>query len=295
MVNWELPFVTKDKVKRDVLVTLSRLRNSQGAIIGTIVMGKDITEEKRLQKQLIQSQRFAAIGEVFTGIQHSMKNMLNALKGGSYMVRTGIKNDNRTMLRDGWEIVEEGIKRLTEMSMDMLKYVKEWKPKDDLVDLSQILCDIERVIKQTAKDKGIDFQLVACPDVPQVPCDGKMVHSAVMDIASNAIDACVWKDYPPDEMPFVTMRLQGCENPEIFIEIQDNGVGMTEEIKANIFRPFYSTKSKAGTGLGLSIASRMIEVHGGRIEVESEPDRGTLFRIVLPVERKDRQKEHING
>jgi two-component system sensor histidine kinase AtoS len=294
VVNYETQLLAKNGAVRDVMLTLSRLRNPTGAIIGTIGIGKDITEEKQLQAQLIQSRRFAAIGQVFTGIQHSMKNMLNACKGGAYMVKTGLAKDDRKMLTEGWDIVQVGITGLTKMSLDMLKYVKDFKPTVNRVDLSETLTEIYQVIRQTAQDKGVDIQLQLPSSLPAVVCDARMVHSAAMDIVSNAVDACLWKEYHGDEKPRVTLRAYPSpEAAELVIEVRDNGCGMTDEVKSHIFTPFFSTKSKAGTGLGLSIASRMINVHGGRIEVESEPDNGAMFRIMLPVDGKN--KEGIHG
>ncbi|RKX21945.1 MAG: hypothetical protein DRP45_11805 [Candidatus Zixiibacteriota bacterium] len=296
VTNFETQFVAKNGNLRDVLLTLSRLRNSEGEVIGTIGISKDITREKRLQAELIQSQRFAAIGQVFTGIQHSMKNMLNAAKGGAYMVRTGLAKDNRKMLEEGWEMVQESISRMTDMSLGMLKYVKEFKPELKQVKLSDTLSDIHQVIGQTASDKGVTFLLDVSPDMPAVVCDGGMIHSVVMDIVSNALDACLMKEYDESETPEVAMntRLSG-DKQDAIIEISDNGCGMTAEVKTNIFTPFFSTKSKTGTGLGLSIASRMISVHGGKIDVESEHDRGTVFRIVIPIDGTGRNRENYNG
>jgi len=292
VVNFETQFMTKGNETRDVLLTLSRLRNPRGEIIGTIGISKDITEEKRLQNQLIQSQRYAAIGQVFTGIQHSMKNMLNACKGGSYMVRTGLKTDNQKMLEDGWDIVQEGIQRLTDMSLNMLKYVKEWRPRFGEAKINQILSEIYRLMKQTAGDKGVEFSLNLSDDLPTVVCDHRMIHSSIMDIASNALDACLWKEYNKNEIPQVTLGANmNSGNKNVYITIQDNGCGMDEEVKENIFNPFFSTKSKAGTGLGLSITSRMIEVHGGKIKVESEPNIGTTFKIILPVKGINKKEE----
>lgn len=294
--NYETHFLTKGGEVRDVLLTLSRLRNPAGEIIGTIGISKDITEEKRLQSQLIQSQRYIAIGQVFTGIQHSMKNMLNACKGGSYMVRTGLAKDNRKMLEEGWEIVQEGISSLTDMSVDMLRYVKEWNPKFNRTDLGHTLSEIHRLIGQTAKDKGVEIQLNISPELPSVLCDSGMIHSAVMDVVSNALDACLWKNYDDGEVPEVVLKAYPAhDGRESVIEVEDNGCGMTEEVKSNIFTPFFSTKSKAGTGLGLSITSRMISVHGGKIDVESNPNHGTIFRIVLPVDGIAGNKEIDDG
>jgi PAS domain S-box-containing protein len=296
VLNYETHFLTEGGEVRDVLLTLSRLRNPSGEIIGTIGISKDITEEKRLQNQLIQSQRYIAIGQVFTGIQHSMKNMLNACKGGSYMVRTGLAKNNRKMLEEGWEIVQEGISSLTDMSVDMLRYIKEWNPKFNRTDLSHTLSEIHRLIGQTAKDKGVDIKLDISPQLPSVLCDAGMIHSAVMDVVSNALDACLWKNYGDGEAPEVVIRAYPAHDPrQSVIEVEDNGCGMTEEVKSNIFTPFFSTKSKAGTGLGLSITSRMISAHAGRIDVESEPDHGTIFRIILPVDGIEGHKEIIDG
>ncbi len=296
VVNYETQFLTKEGKVKDVLLTISRLRNPTGEIIGTIGISKDITEEKHLQNQLIQSQRLAAIGEVFTGIQHSMKNMLNACKGGSYMVKTGLAKDNRKMLEEGWEIVQQGIDRMTDMSTDMLKYVKEWKPRFEKVDLVQVLSEIYRVIRQTAKDKGVEIRLNISRELPSLICDARMIYSAVMDIVSNALDACLWKDYGGGEVPEVDIGAYTApDRKELIIEVKDNGCGMTEDVKANIFTPFFSTKSKAGTGLGLSITSRMINIHNGRIDVESEPDEGTVFRIALPLDAFSKNQERIDG
>jgi two-component system sensor histidine kinase AtoS len=296
VVNYETKFVTKSGEIRDVLLTLSRLRNADRAVIGTIGISKDVTREKRLQAKLIQSQRLAAIGEVFTGIQHSMKNMLNACKGGAYMVRTGLGTENRTMLEEGWEMVQEGINRMTEMSTDMLKYVKEYVPRSARVDLSSTVEDIFRVIQQTAGDKGVQMQLEVAPGLPDILCDGKMIHSAVMDIVSNAVDACLGKDYIDGEVPKVVISVSAIpDGQELIIEVKDNGCGMSEEVKASIFTPFFSTKGRAGTGLGLSLTSRVITVHGGKIDVESEPDNGAVFRIALPVDGPAKNKEHIDG
>ena len=296
VVNYQIQFLTASREVRDVLLTISRLRNSLGAVIGTIGIGKDITEEKRLQHQLIQSQRLATIGEVFTGIQHSMKNLLNACKGGAYMVKIGLTTDNRKMLVDGWAMVEEGIERLTGMSQDMLRYVKDWKPRPDQVNINDTLSDIYTVIKQTAKDKGVEFRFKEVSSLPIVKCDGRMMYTAIMDIASNALDACLWKDYDESEKPEVVMGAYTEDNDRLLvIEVKDNGCGMTKDVQENIFTPFFSTKSKAGTGLGLSITTRMISVHDGKIEVESQPDRGSVFRIVIPVNGTNKNKERNDG
>ena len=107
---------------------------------------------------------------------------------------------------------------------------------------------------------------------------------ALMDIASNALDACSSRDYTDAEHAEIFFDVYREKNGKFVVaEIRDNGIGMTEEIKAGIFTPFFSTKEERGTGLGLSLALRIVNLHGGEIGVESEPDKGSLFRIALPV------------
>jgi two-component system sensor histidine kinase AtoS len=294
--NYETRFKTKDGKVRNVLLTISRLKDSSGNLISTIGISKDITEEKKLQKQLIQSQSYAAIGQVFTGLQHTMKNMLNACKGGSYMVKLGLSKDDKPMFTEGWGIVNEGICSLTDMCVDMLKFVKEWKPKLEITDITKILAEVERLIKQTAKDLGINFILTEQKEILPVLIDVSMIQSSIMDIVSNALDACTFKDYSNEEKPEVRLGAYLNHKGEmLIIEVKDNGCGMSEEVKANIFNPFFSTKSKAGTGLGLAITSRMIEAHRGEFQVESEPDHGTTFRIMLPIEKTNKIKENSSG
>jgi PAS domain S-box-containing protein len=296
VVNIETRFLSKNGEVVDVLLTFSLMRDLNGDMIGTFGISKDITEVKRLQNQLIQSERYIAIGEVFTGIQHSLKNMLNACKGGAYMVRTGLAKDERKMFKEGWEIVQEGIDRMTDMSSDMLKFVKGWVPKLEKVDLAKVLSEIDHIVKKSASDRGIEYRLKIAKELPRVPCDSQMIHSAVMDLVSNALDACLWKDYNEKKVPKVNMNVYLNNSEEdVIIEVKDNGCGMTETVKRKIFTPFYTTKSKSGTGLGLPICSRMINAHNGRIDVESEPNKGTVFKIALPIDLNNRSKENSNG
>ena len=112
---------------------------------------------------------------------------------------------------------------MTKMSGDMLKFVKGWQPKIDNVNLSEMLNEIDRIVCKTASDKGIEYKIKIPEDLPLLQCDSQMVHSAVMDIVSNALDACTWKDYKTEEIPAVKMNvfMNGQEN--VIIKIEDNG------------------------------------------------------------------------
>jgi signal transduction histidine kinase len=119
---------------------------------------------------------------------------------------------------------------------------------------------------------------------------------ALMDIATNALDACFAKRYTGEESPEIVFSVY-LENGEelIAIEVRDNGIGMSGETKTSIFTPFFSTKEHEGTGLGLALTSRIVKLHGGAIDVESEPGEGSIFRIILPVAGKNTNQGAKDG
>jgi signal transduction histidine kinase len=166
----------------------------------------------------------------------------------------------------------------------MLKYAKTWKLDPETIDLGEMVGNICKAVEQDAVEKEVAIHCNVHDRLPLVSCDGRLIHMALMDIATNAVDACFWKSYDDEEnaeIEFIVYLEAGEE--AIVVEVRDNGTGMTEEIRANIFTPFFSTKEQWGTGLGLALTSRIVNLHGGRIDVESQPERGSVFRITLPV------------
>jgi PAS domain S-box-containing protein len=284
VTNYETRFLTKNKEIRNVLLTLSRLRDRDGTALGTFGISKDITKEKELQIRLTHSEKAAAIGQAVTAIQHAIKNMLNTLTGGSYLARHGILKKDQKRIEEGFTMIDEGISRIRDLSLNMLKYAKEWKLEVQFTSLALIVEDICKSIAQPASAQSTIIRCQVSDDLPPVSCDPGLVHMAVMDIATNALDACSMKNYTDAETPEIVLDVRPEETGRlVVVEVRDNGIGMTEETKASIFTPFFSTKEEAGTGLGLSLASRIIGLHGGEIQVETEPERGTVFRITLPV------------
>jgi PAS domain S-box-containing protein len=284
VTNYETRFLTKTKEVRNVLLTLSRLRHRDGTALGTFGINKDITTEKDLQIRLAHSEKAAAIGQAVTAIQHAIKNMLNTLTGGTYLARHGMKKNDQERMEEGFAMLDEGISRIRSLSLNMLKYAKEWKLEIEVTDLAPIVQDICNAIRQTASGQSITIRCHVSDHLPPVSCDPGLVHMALMDIATNALDACSVKRYTNAETAEIVLYVYPETTGKFVVaEVRDNGTGMTEETKPSIFTPFFSTKEESGTGLGLSLASRIITLHGGGIHVETEPEKGSTFRITLPV------------
>jgi len=296
VVNYETHFLTKQGEIRDVILTLSRLRDPAGVPIGTFGISKDVTREKQLQRELILKEKLAAIGQAVAGINHSLKNMLGSLTGGSYMVNTGFDEDDQVLLREGWTMVQEGITHITDLSSRMLQYVRDWEPEFEATNLGDLVTSVHNLGMEAARTKGIEYRIELAKELPTIICDPRLIRSAVLDLASNAMDACIWKDYDDVETPVVVLKAYRPDRgKDLVVEVRDNGHGMTEQVKKNIFTPFFSTKSRIGTGMGLTLTSRIIRLHGGSIDVESKPGHGTTFKISLPTDGRRDRKEDLDA
>ncbi|MEW6201581.1 MAG: HAMP domain-containing sensor histidine kinase [bacterium] len=241
-------------------------------------------EIDRLQKKLIQSERLAAIGEAIASILHGAKNVLNALKGGSYMIKTGLAKNELELVREGWTVAQTGVDRIADLTSDMLNFTRELEYSPVLSSINEIVSEICDALAQQAKDVGVTLTAKFGEDVPLIRLDRNSIHTAILNLVSNAIDACGEKEYDPDMQPFVRVTTsRDADNTHLCVEVEDNGVGISDHRRQKIFAPFFTTKFGTGTGLGLPIALKIVTEHGGTISVDSSPGEGSKFTVTLPV------------
>ncbi|MEW5946315.1 MAG: ATP-binding protein [bacterium] len=284
VVNYETRFRRRDGAPVDVMLTMSRLRDPDGKQLGTICISKDVTAYRELQQKVIQSERLAAIGTALAGISHNAKNILNNLKGGAYMIRLGFSKEKMSLLREGWSVVEMGISKLSAMAMDMLNFTRTQKLNFREASLNEIVGEVCDLLMMSARDSKVDITWDLDPYLPHVTADAEAIHTAVLNLASNAVESCGYKDYPPGETPFVHIRTYADAGKEYAaVEVRDNGEGIGDDIKDRVFEPFFTTKIEKGTGLGLAITARAVSDHGGFIELDSKEGEGTSFTIRLPI------------
>jgi PAS domain S-box-containing protein len=250
-------------------------------MMGAVAFFQDLSEIKRLEKELLSAERLAAVGQTVAGMAHCVKNILLGLKGGSYLVNIGIDKDNTEKLKSGWQMVQRNIDRTSELVQDLLSYSKEREPEYAPCSPNQIAADVCELLRQAAANQNVRIVENLSAEVGDAVMDGRSLHRALMNLVANAIDAC--RDDPnPAKEHWVSMTTALEEGSAIRFEVQDNGSGMNDEVKEKIFSSFFSTKGPKGTGLGLLVTRKLIEENNGEIRVESQEGEGTKFVMRLP-------------
>jgi len=275
--NFPATLVSKDGRNVEIRLSLSQLKDSAGRVLGTVGISRDVTEENRLRQQLMEQERLAAVGETVAGITHCMKNVLNGLKGGSYMLNVGLKRSNDKLVKEGWANVQKGIERISRLSLDMLSYCRDRKPTPVPADPMKLARDTIDLISASAAKEGIDVSLKGDKGA-SVMMDPDTMGRALLNLISNAVDACREKSYGAGETPAVEVRVERSKGELRFV-VADNGVGMTEETRRKLFSRFFSTKEGRGTGLGLCVTEKLVKEHAGHVTVQSSQGKGSVFTI----------------
>ncbi|UCD82819.1 MAG: response regulator [Desulfobacterales bacterium] len=254
--------------------------------MGTVAFFHDLREIKRLEKELVKSERLAAVGQTVAGLAHGIKNILHGLKGGSYLVDIGIKRDDTEKLKKGWDTIKRNIGRTSNLVMDLLSYSKEREPEYAACIPNEIIRDVCELIKDAAEENKIEITMELDEAIGEVIMDGSIVHEIVLNLASNAVDACLFDENISKRFQ---IKIQTKMEPDnvITFAVSDNGVGMDDEVLQKLFTSFFSTKGHRGTGLGLMVTRKLIEEHQGKIEVTSQPGQGTTFKVRLPFRAAD--------
>jgi signal transduction histidine kinase len=264
------------------LVHMVPLVRPEGTIPYVIEMSTDITETKLLERQKLEAERLATVGQTVAGLAHGIKNVLMGLEGGLYVFQSGLKKaDNERMLA-GWQILEEDIGRITSFVKEFLEFSKGKTPEVQLIDPNHVAIDVIELFRDKAALSGISLIADLQEDVAPAFMDEQGIHTCLTNLVSNALDACEISDKPGRSVT-VTSR---DKNGLLALEVADDGTGMDYEVKKNIFTSFFSTKgSDRGTGLGLLTTRKIVQQHGGTVSFESTENVGSLFRMEFPRNR----------
>jgi len=237
-------------------------------------------ERAQLVEKRIHAERLEAVGRTVVGLTHCIKNITNVLKAGVYIVDRGFGDENMEAVRSGWRITKSGCERITELVLDMLTLSKKREPEFQDCDPCLIAAEVAELIKVKAKEKNVEVQTTLDKEIGIVRVDPKGIFRCLMNLASNAIDAC------NDTGGVVRIETFPVREKQSFgFRIIDNGHGIKEADQKKLFQEFFSTKGSKGTGLGLSVTHSIITEHGGNIRWDSQVGKGTTFTVELPTAR----------
>jgi PAS domain S-box-containing protein len=247
-----------------------------------ITIGEDVTESRRIQGQIMQSEKLAAIGQLAAGVMHEINNPLATISacvaaiGGRL---DALKPAERTRVDEYLEIIDKEVDRCTRIVDGLLDFSRPKGKAKGRVVLNALVDETLFLMKHHQRFKHLTVARELDMTLPATVGNAEQLTQVLMALMLNAVDAM-------DDRGKLTVRT--AKGPswanEVVVEIEDNGVGIPRAEQSKIFEPFYTTKPPGrGTGLGLSICYGIVEDHHGRIEVESQPGRGSTFRVFLPV------------
>jgi PAS domain S-box-containing protein len=255
-------------------------------VVGSVGFFQDLREIKHLQQELIRSERLAAIGQTVAGLAHYIKNILSGLKGGSYVVNVGLDKNDTSKLKAGWAMVERNVGRVSELVLDLLTYSRERGSELQNCFPNEIAEDVCELMEVKASQNQVEIIREFAPSIGEVHMGADAVHRALLNLVSNSVDACV-SDLSMDKEWQVRVKIAFESNEMLKFEVIDSGCGMSEETRKNLFTSFFSTKGGKGTGLGLLVTHKLVEEHGGTIDVTSQLGKGSAFIIRLPYSKAD--------
>jgi PAS domain S-box-containing protein len=277
LINYEAEVLTKNGEPVPILLSATLLYE-EGREVAMVGYFKDMREVKRLEKDLIQRERLAAMGQATAGIAHGVKNILHAMKLGAFMVDKGLEKEKPDLLRKGWNLVGKNINRISRMTLDMLSYARSSPPARQSSSLNEIVNQVCELMVEKARERQIDLVLDLDSTLPSVSVDVEDIHSCLMNLVTNAIEA-----FPESSKGgLITVSSRDAGEAGVSLHVKDTGKGMSRELQEQVFKYLYSTKGARGTGLGLAITQKIVHEHGGTIEVESAPNKGSCFTIILP-------------
>jgi len=236
-------------------------------------------EDTQYYSAMVQAERLAAIGQTVAMLSHHIKNILQGIRGGSYLIETGLAQDNPDVVRKGWKIVDKNQNKISSLVMDMLTFSKEREPERATADMNEVVGEVVELVQSRAAEEGVALSWHPADDMQPFVFDPEAMHHAVLNVVGNALDAAA-------ECPSggrVAVRVEHDASAEVLrVVIEDNGPGIPATELKHLFSPFISTKGARGTGLGLPVSQKILAEHGGRIHVESSPEHGSRFCLELP-------------
>lgn len=234
-------------------------------------------DNANILNEIIAKDRISSLGQSIMSSAHEIKNILNNMDGGAFIVEKGAYSKDIRQVEKGWDIIKRNTNRLRELVLDILLFSRPQKLEFKPSNINRICEDVEDLLRKNAKANNVEIKLFLDKSIGEFFFDPKGIHRCLLNLISNAVHACSQKG---GGRANVTTKLKAKDVLEIIIS--DNGVGISEDNLPHIFDVFFTTKGSGGTGLGLPVTKKIIDEHYGSIEVKSAVNIGTKFIITLP-------------
>jgi len=283
---YEVEVVCKTGEIRTAMVSVSPLCDAQGYIHGVMGIARDITETKRLEQQIRNSEKLASIGKLAAGVAHEINNPLGGILNCLYNFRKGGLSPAR---QEEYVVsIEDGLRRVQKIVRQLLDFSQQHDPEFSPANINDVVERVLVLTEHALKARTIHLNKRLQPDLPVLMVDRHMMEQVLMNLLLNAIQAT--KD--GGTITITTRVHEGhCE-----VLVEDTGCGIPAHILPHIFDPFFTTKGTGeGTGLGLSVSLGIVERHGGQILVESEVGKGSIFTVCLPLSNEQSVQQPLAG
>ncbi len=261
---------------RRIRFNFSPLADETGKIEGVVLSGRDVTELKRLEEQLIQAEKLAAMGQMLAGVAHELNNPLTAILGVTELLRERPIEDET--IKRQLELTHRQARRAARIVQNLLEFSRPASPQKKPVDLNSIIDRTIQLHEHSLRRNSVEVDFRPQPDFPGVIADANQLIQVFLNLLTNAEQAI----REVRESGRIQIRFARVGS-RISVTFQDDGAGLRPESIPRLFDPFYTTKRPGGgTGLGLSICLSIVREHGGTIEAEALPGGGSAFTVYLP-------------
>jgi two-component system NtrC family sensor kinase len=255
----------------------SPLFDEMDKIDGVIISGRDVTDLKRLEEQLIQSEKLAAMGQMLAGVAHELNNPLTAILGVTELLRERAGADETTQRQ--LELTHRQARRAARIVQNLLEFSRPASPQKKPLDVNVLIERTLQLQEHSLRRNQIEVHFQPQPGLPAVMGDGNQLIQVLLNLVTNAEQAI--REVRDAGHIHIRMALRA---GRIMVTVQDDGVGIRPEAMPRIFDPFYTTKRPGGgTGLGLSICMSIIREHGGSLDAKALPTGGSIFTLDLPI------------
>ena len=251
------------------------LYDADGKIGGVVASARDVTESKRLEQQLIQAEKLAAVGQMIAGVAHELNNPLTAILGVSDLLHERASDD---VVRRQTELIHQQARRAAQIVQSLLAFSRPPTTSRNQINLSDAVQRALQLHEHSLQKNRIAVEFHRSPQLPPVLADANQLVQVFLNLITNAEQAI------REVRDSGTLRIRlGCADEKTWVEFADDGPGVPSEMLPKLFDPFFTTKRPGGgTGLGLTICLSIVREHGGTIEIQTPPQGGAAFRVMLP-------------